>query len=74
MRIVTREQFPGQWTAVDDATYDGPGCPIGAGRTPAEATADLMEQLGEEPPREPSDGEAHTWGSAMPRRTRLRNG
>jgi hypothetical protein len=73
MRILTREQFPGHWTAIDDATYDGPESPIGAGRTPEEATADLIERLDEEP-REPSAGEAHTWGSATPRRTRMRNG
>ena len=33
------------WVAVDDDTYDGPGCPVGSGRTEAEAIADLMEQL-----------------------------
>lgn len=33
------------WSAVDDATYDGEGCPIGHGRTEAEAIADLMGQI-----------------------------
>jgi hypothetical protein len=33
------------WSAVDDNTYDGPGCPVGYGRTEAEAIADLMEQI-----------------------------
>jgi hypothetical protein len=47
MRIVTRQQFSGHWTAVDDDTYDGPGCPIGAGPTEAAAIADLMAQLDE---------------------------
>ena len=47
MRIVTRLQFSGCWTAVDDSTYDGPGCPIGAGPTEAAAIADLMDQLDE---------------------------
>ena len=35
------------WSAVDDATYDGEGCPIGYGATEAEAVADLLEQLEE---------------------------
>lgn len=33
------------WEAVDDDTYDGPGCPIGLGATEMEAVADLIEQL-----------------------------
>lgn len=33
------------WTAVDDRTYDGEGCPVGYGATEAEAIADLQEQL-----------------------------
>jgi len=36
------------WSAVDDATYDGAEdshCPIGYGRTEAEAIADLMQQI-----------------------------
>lgn len=36
------------WEAVDDDTYDGPGCPIGLGSTEAEAIADLTEQLEEQ--------------------------
>jgi hypothetical protein len=47
MNIVTRQQDSGRWTAVDDDSYDGPGCPIGAGPTEAAAIADLMEQLDE---------------------------
>jgi hypothetical protein len=39
------DQF--DWSAVDDNTYDGPGCPIGYGATEAEAVADLLEQLEE---------------------------
>lgn len=35
------------WSAVDDNTYDGPGCPIGHGRTRDEAIADLLEQINE---------------------------
>lgn len=33
------------WYAVDDETYDGPGCPVGMGPTQEAAIADLMEQL-----------------------------
>jgi len=33
------------WQAIDDDTYDGPGCPIGCGATEQEAIRDLMEQL-----------------------------
>jgi hypothetical protein len=36
------------WSAIDDATYDGPGCPIGHGATEAEAIRDLRTQLGEQ--------------------------
>lgn len=35
------------WSAIDDDTYDGPGCPIGHGATKEEAIADLMDQLEE---------------------------
>lgn len=51
MRIVTEFVYPPipdrrfDWSAVDDETYAGPGCPIGRGATEAEAIADLMEQL-----------------------------
>ena len=33
------------WSAIDDNTYDGPGCPIGHGATEQAAIADLMEQI-----------------------------
>ena len=36
---------PNHWAAVDDDTYDGPGSPIGTGRTEQEAKDDLMQQL-----------------------------
>lgn len=36
------------WCAVDDDTYDGEGCPIGYGRTEADAIADLMAQIEEQ--------------------------
>lgn len=45
MKIVTDEQMPGCWIAVDDDTYDGPGSPIGSGHTEQEAIDDLKEQL-----------------------------
>ena len=35
----------GDYSAVDDATYDGPGHPVGHGATEAEAVADLLEQM-----------------------------
>ena len=33
------------WSAVDDNTYDGPGNPIGWGRTEKAAIDDLVEQI-----------------------------
>ena len=33
------------WTAIDDRTFDGPGCVIGYGATEQEAIDDLVEQL-----------------------------
>ena len=50
MRILTgvkRRHWGDSWTAVDDDTYDGPGSPLGQGRTEAEAIQDLQEQLTE---------------------------
>jgi hypothetical protein len=52
MTIVTQNIFPPipfrgfDWNAIDDDTYDGPGCPQGFGRTEEEAIADLLEQIG----------------------------
>lgn len=51
LRIVTHYDPPPipvrdfDWSAVDDATYDGEGSKIGHGRTEAEAIAELMEKL-----------------------------
>ena len=36
------------WTASDDDTYDGPGCPVGYGGTEGEAVEDLLNQIDEE--------------------------
>ena len=33
------------WSAVDDGSYDGEGCPIGTGFTEQEAISDLLYQL-----------------------------
>lgn len=50
MKIRTEYVFPPipdrrfDYSAVDDATYDGPGCPIGTGATEREAVMDLYEQ------------------------------
>lgn len=46
MKIVTEQHYSDEWTAVDDDTYDGPGSPIGYGKTDIEAIDDLMEKLG----------------------------
>lgn len=35
------------WSAIDDDTYDGPGCPIGYGATEEAARDDLLEQIAE---------------------------
>ena len=39
------------WSAVNDATYDGEGCPIGWGATEAAAVVDLILDSGEWPDR-----------------------
>lgn len=33
------------WTAVDDATYDGPPCPVGYGPTEDAAISDLLMEM-----------------------------
>ncbi len=51
MKIVTHFVYPPipirdfDWSAVDDDTYDGPGCAIGSGRTELAAMLDLIEQM-----------------------------
>ena len=51
MNIVTHYDPPPipdrrfDWSAVDGDTYDGPGCPIGHGRTEEDARADLLAQM-----------------------------
>jgi hypothetical protein len=55
MKIRTKLIYPPipirqfDWSAVDDSTYDGPGCPIGTGTTEQEAIADLLQQIEESP-------------------------
>ena len=52
MKIVTEYEakpIPSRlwdWSAVDEDTYE-PGCPVGYGRTKAEAVADLIDKLEE---------------------------
>ena len=52
MNIKTKFVYPPiptrdfDWSAVDDDTYDGEGCPIGRGESEEEAIADLLEQIG----------------------------
>lgn len=51
MKIRTEYVYPPipirafDWSAVDDDTYDGPGCPVGWGYTEEQAIADLLEQI-----------------------------
>jgi hypothetical protein len=51
IKVKTNNVFPPiplrqfDWSAVDDATYDGEGCAIGYGSTEAEAVSDLLEQM-----------------------------
>ena len=53
MRIKTEYVYPPipdrnhDWSAIDDNTYDGPGSPMGWGRTEQEAIDDLLRQLEE---------------------------
>ncbi len=53
MKITTMYEHPPipirkfDYSAVDDDTYDGIGCPIGWGETPEEAIADLKAQIAE---------------------------
>jgi hypothetical protein len=53
MKIVTHFDYPPipdrsfDWSAIDDDTYDGPGCQIGRGATEQEAVKDLLAQLEE---------------------------
>lgn len=48
LRITTYFEFPPipirsfDWSAVDDATYDGEGCKIGHGNTEEQAINDLI--------------------------------
>ena len=59
MKIRTDHVFPPipdrsmDWSAIDEDSYDGapdthPPCPVGWGRTEAEAVADLLEQMEEQ--------------------------
>jgi hypothetical protein len=56
MKITTFHEFSSNaqspyrssdWSAIDDSTYDGPGCPVGWGATEEEAIRDLLEQIEE---------------------------
>lgn len=46
MRIRAQLHHPGEWTAVDDDTYDGNPRQIGYGKTKEEAIMDLAEKTG----------------------------
>ena len=43
--IRTTQHYAREWTAVDDATYDGPGSPMGWGSTEEEAIEDLADKI-----------------------------
>lgn len=51
MKIKTEYVYPPipmrnfDWSAIDEDTYNGPGSPIGFGRTRAIAVEDLLEQI-----------------------------
>jgi len=49
MKILTEKtpHYYYRWCAVDDDTYDGPGSPMGFGRTKEEAEADLLAEIEE---------------------------
>jgi hypothetical protein len=42
-----------EWSAWDDETYDGEGCPVGSGKTEQDAIDDLMWKLEEQKDNEP---------------------
>jgi hypothetical protein len=60
MRIRTSHDYPPipirgfDWSAVDDQTYDGPGCPVGYGATEQDAIDDLMAQIEVDPQADPA--------------------
>lgn len=45
MKIIVEQNILDEYEAVDDDTFDGPGSPVGRGKTEAEAIEDLKEQL-----------------------------
>jgi hypothetical protein len=45
MNIQVYQSYPGEYCAVDDDTYDGPGSHIGHGQTKLAAINDLVEQI-----------------------------
>jgi hypothetical protein len=45
MNIKVTQHYSDHFSAIDHDSYDGPGSPIGHGRTAEEAEADLLEQL-----------------------------
>lgn len=50
-KIVTHFEYPPipirqfDWSAIDDDTYDGEGCPIGRGATEEDAINDLLDKI-----------------------------
>jgi hypothetical protein len=45
MRLIVRQYYHFEWTALDEDSYDGWGSPMGLGNSREEAIQDLMNQL-----------------------------
>lgn len=56
IKISTCHEYPPipvrsfDWSAIDDDTYEGVGCPVGHGTTEQEAIDDLLAQIEESAP------------------------
>ncbi len=55
-KIIVQQVYDLTWQAVDEATLSGPPFePVGRGKTPIEAVADLMEQIADAKPQPDPD-------------------
>ena len=45
IRIERTPHYNYRWYAIDDDTYDGPGSPMGFGKTEQEAIDDLLAEI-----------------------------
>jgi hypothetical protein len=55
-KISTTRHYHGEWTAIDENTYDGPGSLMGFGKTEQDAIDDLLEQIEDQGKDDPLDG------------------